>query len=89
MTEHAVSGTDDPAARGARSGRRALGEVLEGVLVVVIGVGLLVYVPNALTTKLTGVSRSARVALASTWFFVALFAYAFALRRRQRQRRGA
>lgn len=88
MIEHAVSGTDAPAARGARSGGRVLGEVLEGVLVVVIGVALLVYVPNALATKATGVSRSARVAMASTWFFVALCAYAYALRLRQRRRRG-
>jgi hypothetical protein len=82
MTDRTTSTTEDPAA--TRPGL----QVLEGIVVVVVGLLLLVYVPNALVTRLTSVSRSTRVALATGWWALAIVAYPLALRRRQRQRRG-
>jgi hypothetical protein len=53
--------------------------------IVVVGIGVLVYGTNAALTKLTSLDRSQRVAVATTLFFVAFLALAFALRRLQRR----
>jgi hypothetical protein len=57
---------------------------------VLIGLGialglavLLVWVPHLLLTRLTGLERSTRVTIATSWFFVALGLAAWALRRLQ------
>ncbi len=51
--------------------------------ITIAGIGVLVYGTNAVLTKLTGLDRSQRVAVATTMFFVVLAALAFALRRLQ------
>jgi hypothetical protein len=53
--------------------------------ITIVGIGLLVYGTNAVLTKLTGLDRGQRVAIATTLFFVVLAALAFALRRLQRR----
>jgi hypothetical protein len=53
--------------------------------ITVVGIGLLVYGTNAVLTKLTGLDRSQRVAVATTLFFVVLAGLALALRRLQRR----
>ena len=54
-------------------------------VILVVATVLLVIVPNLLLTKLTGLSRSACVAVASTWFVVAFTSCAWTLRRLQRR----
>ena len=44
---------------------------------------LLVWVPELVVTRLTGLGRSGRVTIATVWFFVALGVAAWALRRLQ------
>jgi hypothetical protein len=44
---------------------------------------LLVWVPELVVTRLTGIGRSGRVTIATVWFFVALGVAAWALRRLQ------
>jgi hypothetical protein len=56
---------------------------LRAVGLLVIGAALLVVVPNLLVTKLTGLSRDARVAVAVAWFAVTLVASTWVLRRLQ------
>ena len=53
------------------------------VVVVAIGIVLLVVVPNLIVTRLGGLDRSGRVALATVWFFGMLAAFAWLLRRLQ------
>ena len=53
------------------------------VVVVVVGVGLLVVVPNLIVTGLGGLDRGQRVGLATVWFFAMLAALAWLLRRLQ------
>ena len=59
--------------------------ILTAAIIAVVGIALLVYVPNAILTHATSVGRSTRVAIATTEFFVALFVLAFALRKLQRR----
>jgi hypothetical protein len=60
--------------------------ILTAAVIAVVGIALLVYVPNAVLTHATSIGRSARVAIATTEFFVALFVLAFALRKLQRRK---
>jgi hypothetical protein len=60
--------------------------VVAAVLVVVLGVALLVVVPNLIVTRVDGLDRSGRVALATVWFFGMLAAFAWLLRRLQARR---
>jgi hypothetical protein len=53
------------------------------VVVVAIGIVLLVVVPNLIVTRLGGLDRSGRVALATVWFFGMLAGFAWLLRRLQ------
>jgi hypothetical protein len=53
------------------------------VVVVAVGVGLLVVVPNLIVTRLGGLDRGWRVGLATIWFFAMLAALAWLLRRLQ------
>lgn len=55
-------------------------------VIVVIGGALLLYTPDLVLTRLTGISRSARVAVATGGFLVALAVLAWALRRLQARR---
>jgi Kef-type K+ transport system membrane component KefB len=55
-------------------------------IIAVVAIALLVYVPNAVLTKWSGRTRSSLVALATTLFFVFLFASALVLRRLQRRK---
>ena len=60
--------------------------ILTAAIIAVVGIALLVYVPNAILTHATSVDRHTRVAIATTEFFVALFVLAFVLRRLQRRK---
>jgi hypothetical protein len=57
--------------------------VVAAVAVVVVGVGLLVVVPNLIVTRLGGLDRAQRAGLATIWFFAMLAALAWLLRRLQ------
>lgn len=59
--------------------------ILTAAIIAVVGIALLVYVPNAILTH-ANAGRSVRVAIATTEFFVALFVLAFVLRRLQRRK---
>jgi hypothetical protein len=56
------------------------------VAILAVGAGVFVYAPNWVLVHLTGLSRSGRVAVATTGFLVLLVAMAFVLRRLQRRR---
>ena len=56
---------------------------MSAVVILVVGLVLLVYLPNWLLEHLTGVDRHGRVAITTIGFFVLLFALAWALRRLQ------
>jgi hypothetical protein len=60
--------------------------LLTSAIIVVVGILLLVYVPNWILTKIHGKTRSSLVAVATTTFFVLLFALAWTLRRLQRNK---
>lgn len=68
------------------SGFGWLGGLVRGLLVVAVGVGLLVYGPHLILTRLTSVGRSPRVAIATTWFAVWFVILAVGLRRLQARR---
>lgn len=57
--------------------------VVAGVLIAALGVALLVVVPNLIVTRVGGLDRSGRVALATVWFFAMLAGFAWLLRRLQ------
>lgn len=69
-----------PDAREALNWPRA---IVATVVIVVLGVALLVVVPNLILTRVGGLDRSGRVALATVWFFGMLAAFAWLLRRLQ------
>jgi hypothetical protein len=60
--------------------------IVATVAVVALGVALLVVVPNLIVTRVGGLDRSGRVALATVWFFGMLAAFAWLLRRLQARR---
>ena len=60
--------------------------LLTAAVIVVIGVVALVYVPNWILTKIHGKTRGSLVAVATTTFFVLLFALAWTLRFLQRRK---
>jgi len=60
--------------------------IVAAVVVVALGVALLVVVPNLIVTRVGGLGRSGRVALATVWFFGMLAAFAWLLRRLQARR---
>jgi hypothetical protein len=60
--------------------------ILTSIAIVVVGVLLLVYVPNWELTKIHGKTRSSLVALATITFFVLFVALAWTLRRLQRRK---
>jgi len=70
----------DPPGGNAIGWPRAL---LTAALIAVVGIVALVYGPNWVLTKIHGKTRSSLVAVATTMFFVLLFALAWALRRLQ------
>jgi multisubunit Na+/H+ antiporter MnhG subunit len=74
--------TDD-GARARISWPRAL---LTAAVIVVVGIVGLVYVPNWILTRIHGKTRGSLVAVATTVFFVLLFALAWTLRRLQRRK---
>jgi hypothetical protein len=57
--------------------------IVAAVVIVVLGVVLLVLAPNLILTRVGGLDRSGRVALATVWFFGMLAAFAWLLRRLQ------
>jgi hypothetical protein len=73
-----VPGADDP--HEAIGWGRAF---VSALAILVLGGALLVYVPNWLLTHLTSMSRSGRVAIVTSLFFVVFFAFAWGLRRLQ------
>jgi hypothetical protein len=75
--------TDDKESVPAIGWVRAL---VTSAVIVVVGIVALVYGPNWVLTKISGKTRSSLVAVATTMFFVLLFALAFALRRLQRRK---
>jgi hypothetical protein len=60
--------------------------ILTTVIILVVGIGVLVYGTDAVLTKIHGKTRSSLVAVATTMFFVALIAFAWCLRRLQRRK---
>jgi hypothetical protein len=60
--------------------------VLAAVVIAALGVALLVVVPDLILTRVGGLDRSGRVALATVWFFGMLAAFAWLLRRLQARR---
>jgi hypothetical protein len=62
------------------------GAVLRAALVVLVAVAMLVYVPHLILTKVSGLSRSSLVGLATTAFVVSLAVLSYALRRLQARR---
>lgn len=60
--------------------------VVTTLVILVVATGLLVYGSNLMLTKLTGLSRSGRVGVATVWFFAVFFSLAAALRWLQRRR---
>ena len=57
--------------------------IVATVVIVVLGVALLVVVPNLILTRVGGLDRSGRVGLATVWFFGMLAALVRLLRRLQ------
>ncbi len=57
--------------------------IVATVVIVVLGVALLVVVPNLILTRVGGLDRSGRVGLATVWFFGMLAALVWLLRRLQ------
>jgi hypothetical protein len=76
MTDH----DDTPAKIGW------LRALLTGAAIVIVGIVAFVYVPNWILTKIDGKTRSSLVAVATTTFFVLLFALAWLLRFLQRRK---
>ena len=74
--------TDDTHAQPRISWLRA---ALTTVVIVAVGIAALVYGTNAVMTKIHGKTHGSLVAVATTMFFVVLFAMAWALRRLQRR----
>jgi hypothetical protein len=60
--------------------------LVTAAIVIVVGFGLLVYLPNAVLTKIHGKTRGSLVAVATTLFFVLLIAMAWGLRQLQRRK---
>jgi hypothetical protein len=58
--------------------------ILTAAVVVVVGIVVCVIVPNWMLTKVHSIHRAQRVAIATTIFFVGLFAIAWLLRKLQR-----
>lgn len=56
---------------------------LAGAVLVAVTFAVLVYVPDLLVSSLSGVDRSTRVLLATTWFTVAVAALMWGLRKLQ------
>ena len=61
--------------------------LLTAVVIMLVGFVLLAWLPNYLLTHLDSLSRSARVTVVTTEFFVVLFVMAWALRRLQARHR--
>ena len=59
--------------------------ILTGLVISVVAAVALVYVPNAVLTKLHGKTHGSLVAVSTTMFFVVLILLAWALRRLQRR----
>lgn len=57
--------------------------VLSAGAVLVVSFALVVVVPNTILTRFAGLAPGARQAAATTWFFAALLAEAWVLRRLQ------
>jgi hypothetical protein len=60
--------------------------LLTAAVIAIVGIVALVYVPNWILTKIHGKTRGSLVAVATTTFFVLLFALAWALRQLQRRK---
>jgi hypothetical protein len=60
--------------------------IVAAVLIAAVGILALVYVPNWILTRIHGKTRSSLVAVATTTFFMLLFALAWTLRRLQRRK---
>lgn len=79
-----MSAVDGDATAGHEVGwGRAL---VSGVVILAVGFVAVVYVPNAIVTKLTSLSRGTRQDLATVVCLVAITALAWALRRLQARR---
>ena len=60
--------------------------VLTVAVIAIVGIAVLVYVPNAVLTRMHGKTRGSLVAVATTVFFVGLLALAWAMRKLQRRK---
>jgi hypothetical protein len=59
--------------------------ILTAAGIAAVGIAVLVYGTNAVLTKVHSLNRGNRVGIATTMFFVVLFALAWALRQLQRR----
>ena len=60
--------------------------LLTTAIIVVVGIGVLVYGSNAVLTKIHGKTRSSLVGIVTPLFFIFLLALAWALRQLQRRK---
>ena len=60
--------------------------LLTTAIIVVVGIGVLVYGSNAVLTKIHGKTRSSLVGVVTPLFFIFLLALAWALRQLQRRK---
>lgn len=60
--------------------------LLTTAIIVVVGIGVLVYGSNAVLTKIHGKTRSSLVGVVTPLFFIFLLAMAWALRQLQRRK---
>jgi uncharacterized membrane protein YbhN (UPF0104 family) len=74
---------DDPETPPTISWARAL---LTTAVILIVGVGVLVYGTNAVLTKVHNVKRTNLVGIATAMFFVFLFVFAWVLRQLQRRK---
>jgi hypothetical protein len=80
------AGSGAPRAAGDEAMSSAIGwwrATLSAAVILVVGLVLLIFLPNWLLENLTGMGRHGRVTIVTTGFFVVLFALAWALRRLQ------
>ena len=59
---------------------------MTAAIIVVVGIGVLVYGANAVLTQIHGKTRSSLVGIVTPLFFVVLLAMAWALRQLQRRK---
>ena len=60
--------------------------IVSGLVIVAMAFALLVYIPDLILSRVTGLERGGRVALATGWFVVSFVGLLWGLRRLQSRR---